>query len=142
MNYIPVLPQKDSSIKEIPEITAKKIFDQSCDTLAAAVSESQIDMDDFSAFENISKRHITVTDPNFQLTHGRDISENLTLSYNENTSLNPRENRIDYPTNKESLKENEKAISERKDNLLAKEVKANFGTCPLALLTAFFPSFH
>ena len=111
MNYIPVLPQKDSSIKEIPEITAKKIFDQSCDILAAAVSESQIDMDDFSAFENISKRHITVTDPNFQLTHGRDISENLTLSETENNSLNPRENRIDYPTNTESLKENEKPIS-------------------------------
>ena len=111
MNYIPVLPQKDSSIKEIPEITAKKLFDQSCDILAAAVSESQIDMDDFSALEKISKRHETATDPNSQLTPGRDMSENLTLSDTENTSLNPRENHIDYSTNKESLKENEKPTS-------------------------------
>jgi hypothetical protein len=110
-NYIPALPKKDSSIKKIPEITAKKQFDQSCDILAAAISESQIDMDDFSAFEKISKRDETATDPNFQLTPGRDISENLTLSDTQNTSLNPGENQVDYPTNKESLKENEKPIS-------------------------------
>ena len=65
-NYKPVLPQKDSSIKKLPEVTATKFFYQNCDILAAAVSESQIDMDDFSAFENISKRHITVTDPNYK----------------------------------------------------------------------------
>ena len=110
-NYIPVLPKKDSSIIKLPEITAKKQFDQSCDILAAAVSESQIDMENFSAFEKISKTHKTVMHPNFQLIHGRDISENLTSSDTENTSLNPRENRIDYPTDKESLKENEKPIS-------------------------------
>jgi hypothetical protein len=108
-NYIPALPKKDSSIKKIPEITAKKQFDQSCDILAAAISESQIDMDDFSAFEKISKRDETATDPNFQLTPGRDISENT--SDTQNTSLNQGENQVDYPTNKESLKENEKPIS-------------------------------
>jgi hypothetical protein len=35
----------------------------------------------------------------------------LTISDTENTSLNPGENQVDYPTNKESLKENEKPIS-------------------------------
>ena len=47
-NYIPALPEKDSIIKKIPEITAKKHFDQKGDILAAALSESQIDTGDFS----------------------------------------------------------------------------------------------
>ena len=92
-------------IKKLPEITAKK---QSCDILAVAVSENQIDMDDFSAFE---KMHESATDPNFQLTPGKDISENLTLSDTENTLSNPRENQKDYPTIEESLMENKKPIS-------------------------------
>ena len=92
-------------IKKLPVITAKK---QSFDILVVAVSENQIDMDDFSAFE---KMHESATDPNFQCTSGRDISENLTLSDTENTSLHTRENQIDYPTDKESLKENEKPIT-------------------------------
>ena len=108
---IPSLPEKDFCIKKLLEITATKKFDQNCDILAAAVSESQIDMDDFSAFEKVSKSHETETDPNFQLTHGRDISENLTLNESENTSFNLRENQKDYQTNKESLKESEKLIS-------------------------------
>jgi hypothetical protein len=73
-------------IKKLRVITAKK---QSCDILAVAVSENQIDMDDFSAFE---KMHESATDPNFQLTPGKDISENLTLSDTKNTLSNPREN--------------------------------------------------
>lgn len=84
-------PQKASNRRKLPKMTQKtkshilkkEQFDQNSDILSAALSESQIDMEDFSTFENIpsndrgtiSKTLETTTDPNLQLTPGRDISE-------------------------------------------------------------------
>ena len=93
-NYLLTSPKKSSDIQDSPEISKKTEttiskkdqLDQNCDVLSAAISESQIDREDFSTFKNfppnesgmISKTPETATDANFQLTLRRDISEIFT----------------------------------------------------------------
>jgi hypothetical protein len=62
--YIPALPKRTLVLKNYLKL-------QQQNNLIRVVI-FWLDMDDFSAFEKISQRQETATDPNFQLTPGRD----------------------------------------------------------------------
>ena len=79
--------------------------------------------------ENVLQVHIysvhgnapeTTTDSNFQSRPGRDSSENLTPCNIVNTSSNPG-NKVNYPANKEPIKEN-------KENYVCKYCNRQFST--------------
>ena len=123
----PQILKKEQFDQNFPEISKKtELFilkkeqlDQNCDVLSAAISESQIDREDFSTFENFRPKESGIitntseitTSPIFQLIPGRDFSENFTLSDIVNTSSNPRGNRTNYQPHKEYLNENENPIA-------------------------------
>ena len=70
-------------------------------------NENVLQVHIYSVHENwmISNAPETTTDSNFQSRLGRDSSENLTPCNIVNTSSNPG-NKVNYPANKEPLKEN------------------------------------